>query len=71
MLQKMFPLSLSAMPHRSAFISAFGGKDEPISAEYEAEIVNKVNLLLATWRPIIKRWTDDFQSLDLEDTRPA
>ena len=71
MLQKMFPLSLSAMPQRSAFISAFGGKDEPISAEYETEIVNKVSVLLATWRPIIKRWEDDFESLNLEDARPA
>eukprot|EP00577_Skeletonema_sp_RCC1716_P019517 CAMPEP_0113400712 /NCGR_PEP_ID=MMETSP0013_2-20120614/16282_1 /TAXON_ID=2843 ORGANISM="Skeletonema costatum, Strain 1716" /NCGR_SAMPLE_ID=MMETSP0013_2 /ASSEMBLY_ACC=CAM_ASM_000158 /LENGTH=331 /DNA_ID=CAMNT_0000285825 /DNA_START=217 /DNA_END=1212 /DNA_ORIENTATION=- /assembly_acc=CAM_ASM_000158 len=71
MLQKVFPLSLSAMPKRSSFISAFGGRDEPISPAHEEEIVRKLSALLKTWRPIIKRWSNDFESLNLEDTRPA
>ena len=71
MLQKIFPLSLSAMPKRSAFIAAFGGKDEPVNSAYEEEVVRKLKALLSTWRPIINRWSDDFESLNLEDTRPA
>ena len=71
MLQKVFPLSLSAMPKRNAFISAFGGSDEPVSPAQEDEIVRKLSTLLKTWRPIIKRWRNDFESLNLEDTRPA
>jgi hypothetical protein len=71
MLQKVFPLSLSAMPKRSAFIAAFGGTDEPVNPAHEEEIVRKLKALLSTWRPIIKRWSEDFESLNLEDTRPA
>lgn len=71
MLQKVFPLSLSAMPKRDAFISAFGGSDEPVSPAHKEEIVRKLSTLLKTWRPIIKRWRNDFESLNLEDTRPA
>ncbi len=59
------------MPKRDAFISAFGGRDGPVSAAQEEEIVRKLSTLLKTWRPIIKQWSNDFEVLDLEDTRPA
>lgn len=71
MLQKIFPLSLSAMPNRSAFIAAFGGSDDPLDPAQDEEIVRQLKTLLATLRPIIKRWSDDFKALNLEDTRPA
>jgi len=71
MLQKVFPLSLSAMPKRNAFISALGGSEEPVSFAHEEEIVKKLSTLLKMWRPIIKRWRHDFESLNLEDVRPA
>lgn len=59
------------MPTRDAFISAFGGRDEPVSPAQEQEIVRKLSALLKTWRPIIKQWRNDFELLNLEDTRPA
>ena len=71
MLQRIFPLSLSAMPNRSAFIAAFGGSADPVDSELDEKIVRKLKTLLATIRPIMKRWRDDFEVLGLEDTRPA
>jgi hypothetical protein len=71
MLKKMFSLSLSAMPSRSAFIAAFNGRDDPVDQEHDDEIVRKLKTLLTTLRPILKRWSECFEALHLEDTRPA
>mmetsp|Transcript_21446 Transcript_21446/g.45837 ORF Transcript_21446/g.45837 Transcript_21446/m.45837 type:complete len:369 (+) Transcript_21446:112-1218(+) len=72
LLQKAFPLSLSQMPRREAFIAYFGGREiEEFDAELEGVIVKKLERLVATWEPIIRTWEDEFRRLDLEDTRRA
>ena len=72
LLQKAFPLSLSQMPDREAFIAKFGGIEiDDLDVNTENEIVRKLKTLLATWEPIIDMWKHEFERLDLEDTRPA
>mmetsp|Transcript_3146 Transcript_3146/g.6953 ORF Transcript_3146/g.6953 Transcript_3146/m.6953 type:complete len:353 (+) Transcript_3146:219-1277(+) len=72
LLQKAFPLSLSQMPDRQAFIAKFGGTEvDDLDEAYEKEIVKKLKTLVATWEPIINTWSEEFQRLDLEDTRRA
>lgn len=70
MLQKIFPLSLSQMPEREVFIAKFGGKEiGDLDKEYEEEIVHKLKSLVGLWEPLISTWEDEFEKLDLEDTR--
>jgi len=72
MLQKVFPLSLSQMPDRQTFIAKFGGTEpDDLDETYEKEIVKKLKTLVGTWEPIIDTWKEEFQRLDLEDTRRA
>lgn len=71
-LSKAFPLSLSQMPDRQAFIAKFGGTEiEDLDEDYEKEIVKKLRSLVGTWEPIINTWRGEFERLDLEDTRRA
>jgi len=72
LLQKAFPLSLSQMPDRKVFIAKFGGREvDDLDKQSENEIVKKLKTLVATWEPIINTWKDEFERLDLEDTRRA
>ncbi|KAL7531134.1 hypothetical protein ACHAXR_006094 [Thalassiosira sp. AJA248-18] len=72
LLQKAFPLSLSQMPDRQVFIAKFGGTEvDDLDEEYEKEIVKKLKSLVGTWEPIINTWRNEFERLDLEDTRRA
>ena len=69
-LRKVFPASLSQMPHREAFIAKFGGVSlEELNEEYDREIVKKLKSLVAAWDPLISAWERDFERLDLEDVR--
>lgn len=73
LLQKAFPLSLSQMPDRRVFIAKFGGLVEvdDLDEDNEREIVKKLKMLVSTWEPIINTWREEFERLDLEDTRRA
>mmetsp|Transcript_14669 Transcript_14669/g.31887 ORF Transcript_14669/g.31887 Transcript_14669/m.31887 type:complete len:337 (+) Transcript_14669:224-1234(+) len=69
-LRKVFPASLSQMPSRHEFIAKFGGIDvDELNDEYDRAIAKKLKLLVATWDPLISSWEDEFERLDLEDTR--
>jgi hypothetical protein len=72
LLQKIFPASLSQMPDRRVFIAKFGGTEvDDLNEELEGEIVKKLKMLVSTWEPILNTWRNEFERLDLEDTRRA
>ena len=72
MLQKVFPASLTQIPDRRVFIAKFGGTEvDELDEEYEKEIVRKLKSLVSTWEPIINTWKNEYERLDLEDTRRA
>lgn len=69
-LRKVFPASLSQMPHREAFIAKFGGVNlDELNDDYDREVVKKLKSLVAAWDPLIRNWERDFERLDLEDVR--
>jgi hypothetical protein len=69
-LRKVFPLSLSQMPDRQAFIAMFGGVSlDELDEEYDREVVEKLKTLVEAWHPLISTWEKDFARLDLEDVR--
>lgn len=71
-LRKVFPASLSQMPDREVFIAKFGGIDEEeLNDEIDRVIAKKLKVLVATWDPLISSWKNEFERLDLEDTRRA
>ena len=70
MLQKVFPASFQGMPDRQTFIAKFGGREAgDLNEEDEKEIVKKLKMLVTMWEPIVNTWRDEFERLDLEDTR--
>mmetsp|Transcript_16371 Transcript_16371/g.34259 ORF Transcript_16371/g.34259 Transcript_16371/m.34259 type:complete len:333 (+) Transcript_16371:189-1187(+) len=69
-LRKVFPASLTRMPEKRDLIAVFGGiKSDELNDDYEREIVKKIKALVSEWDPLLDVWRDDFQKLDLEDTR--
>ena len=70
LLQKIFPSSLSQMPHREVFLSTFGEIDlEDLGEDEETKITRKLRALISTLDPLLAVWKDSFIELDLEDTR--
>lgn len=70
-LRKVFPASLSQMPHRAVFLSKFGEVElnELDDVEVEYKIVRKLQALVSTLEPILMLWKDSFERLNLEDIR--
>ena len=70
-LRRVFPASLSQMPHRAAFLSKFGEVEvnELDDVEVEYKIVRKLQALVSTLEPLLMLWKDSFERLNLEDTR--
>lgn len=70
-LRKVFPASLSQMPHRAVFLSKFGEVDvnELDDIEVEYKIVRKLQALVSTLEPLLMLWKDSFERLNLEDIR--
>lgn len=70
MLRKVFPASLSQIPHRNVFMSKFGEVEmQDLDHEVESKIIRKLRALLGTLEPLLSKWKDSFVELDLEDTR--
>jgi hypothetical protein len=70
-LRKVFPASLSQMPHRAVFLSKFGEVElnELDDIEVEYKIVRKLQALVSTLEPLLMLWKDSFERLNLEDIR--
>mmetsp|Transcript_39312 Transcript_39312/g.94596 ORF Transcript_39312/g.94596 Transcript_39312/m.94596 type:complete len:290 (+) Transcript_39312:240-1109(+) len=70
MLRRVFPASLSQMPHRDVFLSKFGEVEmEDLDDEVRSKIVRKLRALIGTLEPLIGRWKESFVEFDLEDIR--
>lgn len=70
-LRKVFPASLSQMPHRAVFLSKFGEVEvnELDDIEVEYKIVRKLQALVSTLEPLLMLWKDSFERINLEDMR--
>ena len=69
-LRKVFPASLSHMPDRQTFLAKFGGiKIDELTDDYSRDISRKLRSLIATWKPLLSSWKDEFDRLGLEDMR--
>lgn len=69
-LRKVFPASLSHMPDRQTFLAKFGGIGiDELTDDHSREISRKLRSLIATWKPLLSSWKDEFDRLGLEDTR--
>lgn len=69
-LRKIFPASLSQMPHREVFLAKFGGIDVmELNDEYVSVIARKLTSLIRTWDPLLSSWKELFERLGLEDVR--
>lgn len=70
-LRRVFPASLSQMPHRNVFLSKFGEVEvnELDDMDVEYKIVRKLQALVSTLEPLLMLWKDSFERLNLEDTR--
>ncbi|EJK47341.1 hypothetical protein THAOC_33946, partial [Thalassiosira oceanica] len=72
LLRSIFPASLSQMPSRDVFIARFAGIElEDLSQEIESQVIRKLRSLVLTWEPLLVKWKDIFERLDLEDVRQA
>lgn len=70
LLRSIFPASLSQMPSRDVFIARFAGIElEDLSQEIESQVIRKLRSLVLTWEPLLVKWKDIFERLDLEDVR--
>ena len=69
-LRKVFPASLSHMPDRQTFLAKFGGIGiDELTDDHGREISRKLRSLIATWKPLLSSWKDEFDRLGLEDIR--
>ena len=69
-LRKIFPASLSQMPHREVFLAKFGGIEVmELNEEYVSLIAKKLTSLVRTWDPLLSSWKEMFEQLGLEDMR--
>ncbi|KAL3762355.1 hypothetical protein ACHAWU_003860 [Discostella pseudostelligera] len=69
-LRKIFPASLSQMPHREVFLAKFGGIEVmELNEEYVSLIAKKLTSLVRTWDPLLSSWKEMFERLGLEDMR--
>lgn len=70
MLRRVFPASLSQMPHRDVFLSKFGEVEmDDLDDEVESKIVRKLRALIGTLEPLLRKWKESFVEFDLEDIR--
>ena len=70
LLRNIFPASLSQMPSRDVFIARFSGIElEDLNQEVESQVIRKLRSLVLTWEPLLDKWKDIFERLDLEDIR--
>ena len=69
-LRKIFPASLSQMPHREVFLAKFGGIEVmELNDEHVSVIAKKLTMLVRTWDPLLSSWKELFERLGLEDMR--
>jgi hypothetical protein len=58
------------MPDRQTFLAKFGGiKIDELTDDHSRDISRKLRSLIATWKPLLSKWKDEFDRLGLEDMR--
>ena len=70
MLRTAFSASLSQLPDRPVFMSKFAEVDiEELDHEHEYKLKKKLRALIGTLEPLLSVWKDNFEEMNMEDTR--
>jgi hypothetical protein len=72
-LRRLYTLGIQSItPPRHELIATLAGHaDFPLAKGEEEATVRDLKRLVATWRPLIARWKQTFEELDLDDRRRA